>query len=108
MAMVQCSHGGQFKFIPTAVTVTVNGAPALVATDSAAPMIPCPFATPAGPAPCIQLTPALPGTFSSKVFIKGQPALMQTSQWMTIPAGAGVPVPAMVTMPGATTVQGMG
>ena len=106
-AMVQCSHGGQFKFIPNmGVTVLINGAPAVTAMDTAVPMIPCPFATAAGPAPCIQLTPGPPMVGASmKVMIKGAPLLMQTSQWMTIPAGAGVPVPAMVTFPGATTVN---
>jgi hypothetical protein len=105
-AMVMCSHAGQFKFVPTVgSTVMLNGAPALVATDIAAPMSPCPFATAAGPAPCVQLTPPLPGTFSMKVFVKGQPVMLQSTQWMTIPAGAGVPVPAMVTSPGNMTVQ---
>jgi hypothetical protein len=45
---------------------------------------------------------------SMKVFAKGKPVLMQNAQWMTVPAGAGVPVPAMVMMPGATTVMANG
>lgn len=105
-AIVMCSHGGTFKFMPaTAPTVMVGGAPVITVADQAVPMTPCPFATPAGPAPCIQLTPPTAG-MAMKVMAKGTPVLLQTAMFMTIPAGAGVPVPAMVQMPGQMMVQG--
>jgi hypothetical protein len=105
-AIVNCTHMGLFKFIPTS-TVMIGGAPALTVADTAVPMSPCPFATAAGPAPCVQLTPPMAG-MSMKVMIQGKPALMQNAQFMTIPAGAGVPVPAMVQFPGNLTVQANG
>ena len=105
-AQVMCSHGGTFKFIPaTAPTVTVGGAPVLTIADQAVPQTPCPFATAAGPAPCVQLAPPMAG-FAMKVVAKGTPVLLDTTQWMTIPAGAGAPVPAQVVFAGQTMVQG--
>ena len=107
-AMAACSHMGTFKFMPTsAPNVMVNGAPVICMGDPNVPASPCPFATAAGPAPCVQLTPPSVG-FSMKVFAKGKPVLMQNSMWMTVPAGAGAPVPAQVMMPGATTVMASG
>jgi hypothetical protein len=109
-AMVQCSHGGQFKLAPTVgSTVMMGGAPAIVVTDMAAPMAPCPFAIPPpagpGPTPCLLFAgPAMTG-FSTKVFIKGQPVLMQTAQWMTVATPPAPPVPAMVSSPGNMTVN---
>jgi hypothetical protein len=41
-----------------------------------------------------------------KVMAKGTPVLLQNAMFMTIPAGAGVPVPAMVNYPGQVKVQG--
>jgi hypothetical protein len=107
-AMIQCSHGGVFKIMPShAPTVVVGGQPVITLADvmSAVPMVPCPFATPAGPAPCISLTPPSVGT-AIKVMAKGAPVLLQNAMFMTIPAGAGVPVPATVTFPGQVTIQG--
>lgn len=105
-AIVMCSHGGQFKFLPTtAPTVMVGGAPVITAADVAVPMTPCPFATAAGPAPCVQLTPPTAGT-TMKLIVKGVPALTASAMFMTIPAGAGAPVPAMVSSPGQVTIQG--
>jgi hypothetical protein len=106
-AIVNCSHMGLFKFVPTSMNVLVNNMPVLVMGDTAVPMSPCPFATAAGPAPCVQLTPPSMG-FSTKVFVKGKPVLMQNAMFMTVPAGAGAPVPAMVQMPGGTTVMANG
>jgi hypothetical protein len=34
------------------------------------------------------------------------PVLLDTAMFMTIPAGAGAPVPAMVLSPGQTMIQG--
>ena len=42
------------------------------------------------------------------VFAKGKPVLMQNCMFMTVPAGAGVPVPAQISVPGATTVMANG
>ncbi|HEY7074892.1 MAG TPA: hypothetical protein VH418_05975 [Solirubrobacteraceae bacterium] len=107
-AIIQCSHGGTFQMVASsAPTVVVGGMPVLTLADvmSAHPMTPCPFATAAGPAPCISLTPPTTG-FGIKVFAKGQPVLLQPAMFMTIPGGAGVPVPAMVNFPGQVKVQG--
>jgi hypothetical protein len=105
-AVIMCSHGGMFKFMPTtAPTVMIGGAPVLTIADQAVPMSPCPFATAAGPAPCVQLTPPTAGA-AVKTTAKGVPVLLQTAMFMTIPAGAGVPVPAMVQQPGQMQVQG--
>jgi hypothetical protein len=108
-AMILCSHGGMFKIMASsAPTVMVNGQPVLTVGDVAAGSMPggtpCPFATPAGPAPCIKLASAT-GGMSTKVMAKGMPILLQTTMFLTIPAGAGAPVPAQVTFAGSTTVM---
>jgi hypothetical protein len=41
-----------------------------------------------------------------KVMAKAAPVLLQTAMFLTVPAGAGAPVPAQVTFPGQVTVQG--
>jgi hypothetical protein len=109
-AIIQCSHGGTFQIMPsTAPTVMIGGAPVLTIADVAAgsvPMSPCPFATAAGPAPCIKLAAAT-GGMAVKTTAKGVPVLLSTTMFMTIPGGAGSPVPALVTSPGQATVQGM-
>jgi hypothetical protein len=105
-AVVMCSHGGTFRFVPaTAPMVTIGGAPVVTIADQALPMTPCPFATPAGPAPCVTLAPPL-GGFAIRVMAQGTPVLLDTTQFLTIPAGAGAPVPATVMQPGQTIVQG--
>jgi hypothetical protein len=108
-AVIMCSHGGTFQILPsTAPTVMIGGAPALTVADVAAgsvPVSPCPFATAAGPAPCIKLAAAT-GGMAVKTMAKGAPFLLQTTQFVTIPGGAGAPVPAMVTSPGQVAVQG--
>jgi hypothetical protein len=107
-ATIMCSHGGMFKIIPSNVNILVGGAPVLTVADvnSAVPGgTPCPFATAAGPAPCISLA-SVTGGMATKVMVKGQPALMQSTMFITIPAGAGAPVPAQVMQPGNMTVQG--
>jgi hypothetical protein len=106
-AIIQCTHGGTFKFMPsTAPTVMVGGAPVITVADQALPMTPCPFATAAGPAPCLQLTPPTMG-MATMVKAMGTPVLLATAMFMTIPGGAGVPVPAMVSSPGQVMVQGI-
>jgi hypothetical protein len=105
-AQIMCSHGGMFQFMPTtAPTVMIGGAPVITIADQAVPLSPCPFATAAGPAPCIQLTPPMAGA-AVKTMAKGVPVLLQTAMFMTIPAGAGAPVPAQVMNPGQVLVQG--
>jgi hypothetical protein len=97
-----------FKIIPSNMNIMVGGAPILTVGDamSAVPGgTPCPFATAAGPAPCIGLA-SVTGGMATKVMVKGQPALTQSTMFITIPAGAGVPVPAQVMQPGNMTVQG--
>jgi hypothetical protein len=107
-AIFTCSHMGQFKMLPTtAPTVMIGGAPALTVADVSTALpggAPCPFVTPAGaPLPCIAFATAT-GGMATKVLIKGVPALLQTTQFLT--AGSGPPVPAMVMSPGNMTVQG--
>jgi hypothetical protein len=105
-AVIMCSHGGTFIFLPsTAPTVVVGGAPVLTIADQAIPQTPCPFATIAGPAPCVQLTPPIAGA-AIKVTANGVPVLLATAMFMTIPAGAGAPVPAQVMSPGQIMVEG--
>jgi hypothetical protein len=107
-AIIQCSHGGTFQIMPShAPNVLIGGMPVITLADvmAAVPMTPCPFATAAGPAPCIALTPPTVGT-AVKVMAKATPVLLQTAMFMTIPGGAGAPVPAMVNYPGQVTVQG--
>jgi hypothetical protein len=69
-------------------------------------MTPCPFATAAGPAPCVQLTPPTAGA-AVRTLAHGVPVLLQTAMFMTIPAGAGSPVPATVQSPGQFQVQAL-
>ena len=105
-AIVMCSHGGMFKIMPTvAPNIMVGGAPVLTVGDVAASMpggAPCPFAT-AAPQPCLKLA-SVTGGMATKVLIKGQPALLQSTMFLT--AGVGPPVPATVMQPGNMTVQG--
>ena len=71
----------------------------------AVPLSPCPFATAAGPAPCIKLASAT-GGMAVKTMANHTPVLLQSTTFITIPGGAGAPVPATVTSPGQVTVQG--
>ena len=107
-AIFQCSHGGMFKMLPTtAPTVLIGGAPALTIADVSTALpggAPCPFVVPPGPPlPCLTFASAT-GGMATKVLIKGVPALLQTTMFIT--GGTGPPVPAMVQMPGNMTVQG--
>jgi len=106
-AIIMCSHGGTFKIAPgMGMMVKAQQMPTLTIADVATgsmPMTPCPFVTPAGvPAPCIKLAAAT-GGMATAVMIKGVPALLQTTMFMTI---GPMPVPAQVTFPGNMTVQG--
>jgi hypothetical protein len=107
-ATIMCSHGGMFRIMPSTPNILVGGAPVLTVADamSAVPGgSPCPFATAAGPAPCIGLA-SVTGGMATKVMVNGQPALTASTMFLTIPAGAGAPVPAQVMQPGNTIVQG--
>jgi hypothetical protein len=107
-ATIMCSHGGTFQIIPSsAPTVMVGGAPVLTVADvmGAVPLSPCPFATAAGPAPCVKLASAT-GGMAVKTMAGNSPVLLQSTTFVTIPAGAGSPVPATVMSPGQVTVQG--
>jgi hypothetical protein len=104
-AVIGCSHGGTFKFIPsTAPTVLVGGASVVTSSDQAVPETPCPFATAAGPAPCVQLTPPITG-LSASTQAHAVPVLLATAEFMTIAAGAGDPTLATVVFPGQELVQ---
>ena len=70
-----CSHGGQMTVAGTGARVLLLGQPAAKASDIH-PIVGCPLNISGKPQPCItasQFTPA------SRVFIDGQPALLNTS-----------------------------
>lgn len=104
-AVVVCSHGGTFQFVTsTAPTVTVGGAPVVTSADEAIPVTPCPFATAAGPAPCIGLTPPMAG-ISVTTQAQNVPVLLETAEFITIVGGAGDPTLATVDFPGQELIQ---
>jgi hypothetical protein len=70
-----CSHGGQMTVAGTAASVLLLGQPAAKASDIH-PIVGCPLNIAGKPQPCVtgsQFTPA------TRVFIDGQPALLNTS-----------------------------
>jgi hypothetical protein len=70
-----CSHGGQMTTAGTGARVLLLGQPAAKASDTH-PIVGCPLNISGKPQPCVtgsQFTPA------GRVFIDGQPALLNTS-----------------------------
>lgn len=93
-AQVLCSHSGQATPTVTSLRVTLGGqgATTLAHTYTIAA---CPFTTPDGtPKPCTTVQWTTP---ASRVRIEGQPALLSTSQGVTIgPLGTqGTPMAVM-------------
>lgn len=71
-----CTHGAPVTHVPSQVRVTMSGAPALVVADTNT-IAGCPFTLPGGKvSPCIKVQWVAPAT---RVFLSGQPALLQTS-----------------------------
>lgn len=74
-----CPHGGQTAFITSNARVLVSGQPALTLSDMFT-IAGCPFQIPVGagtkPQPCVTGRWIVPAT---RVFINGQPAILQAS-----------------------------
>lgn len=98
-ATIMCPHGGQVTGVPTKLTLTIQGQPVLVQTDTFL-VAGCPFLTPAGnPLPCVAVQWL---TGATKCLAGGVPVLLQTSQGMT--TGTGPPVPVIIANPGQVAV----
>lgn len=71
-----CPHGGQVSVVPSNVRVLVNGMPVATMGDFY-PVAGCVFTVPPGkPQPCIKVQWLVPAV---RVFVNGQPAILQTS-----------------------------
>lgn len=91
-AAIACSHGGLCRLPTGSPTVQVGGNGVVTAGMEAglsfapgAPgvLVPCPFATAAGPSPCTATTPATAG-LATKLMVGGAPALLDTAGGQTI------------------------
>jgi uncharacterized Zn-binding protein involved in type VI secretion len=92
-ASATCPHGGQISVVSSNTRVLVNGLFVATAADVYG-IAGCPFTVPAGPAtkpqPCVKVQWFTPAT---RVFINGQPAILQLSSGLCqsveqIPQGA--------------------
>jgi hypothetical protein len=80
-ATVICTHGGQATPAGASVRVTLSGQPATTLSHSYT-IAGCPFATPEpAPKPCATVQWTTP---ANRVFIEGTPALLSSSQGITI------------------------
>jgi hypothetical protein len=71
-----CPHGGQVTTIPTNTRVLVGGQPVAVVADTF-PVAGCAFTVPGPkPQPCVLVKWLVPAT---RVFVNGQPVILQTS-----------------------------
>lgn len=71
-----CPHAGQVQVISTNTRVMVNGMPVATMGDTYL-VAGCPFTVPPGkPQPCVKVQWLVPAT---RVFVNGQPAILQTS-----------------------------
>lgn len=79
LATGTCSHGGQLQAVGSGARVLLSGQPAVVAIDIH-PVAGCPFQIPVPggtkPSPCLTAAQFVPAT---RVFILGQPAVLNTS-----------------------------
>lgn len=75
-SVLTCTHGAPCTHVPTQQRVLVNGMPALTGIDVNS-VAGCAFTLP-GPvaSPCVSVQWVVPAT---RVFVMGQPALLQTS-----------------------------
>lgn len=92
-AQVLCTHGGQANPTVASTRVTLSSQPATTLPNTYM-IAGCPFTTPDGPKPCTQVQWTTPAT---RVRIEGNPALLSTSQGITIgPLGTqGTPMAVM-------------
>ncbi len=80
-ATVLCTHGGQATPTTASLRVTLGGQPATTVAHTYM-IAGCPFTTPDGvPKPCTTVQWTTPAT---RILIEGQPALLSTSQGITI------------------------
>jgi len=80
-AQVLCTHGGQANPTTASARVMLGGQPATTLAHTYT-IAACPFTTPDGvPKPCTTVQWTTPAT---RVRIEGQPALLSTSQGITI------------------------
>ncbi len=80
-ATVLCTHGGQAMPVTASLRVKLGGQPATTLAHTYS-ISGCPFTTPDGvPKPCVTVQWTTPAT---RVRIEGQPALLSTSQGITI------------------------
>lgn len=80
-ATVMCTHGGQATPTMASLRVKLGGQPATTLSHTYT-ISGCPFATPEpAPKPCTTVQWTTPAT---RVRIEGQPALLSTSQGITI------------------------
>lgn len=70
-----CPHGGQATTISSNARVTVSGTPVATVADQTV-IAGCPFMIGSKPSPCVKVQWVVPAT---RVFVNGQPALLQTS-----------------------------
>jgi len=96
-----CPHGGQVTVIPTSPRVLVSGQPVATMADVCL-VAGCAFTIPPGkPQPCVKVQWLVPAT---RVFVNGQPVILQTSTGLCqsaeqIPQGPPVVI---VTQPRVT------
>lgn len=79
-ATVMCTHGGMATPVTASLRVKLGGQPATTVAHTYT-IAGCPFTTPDGPKPCTTVQWTAPAT---RVRIEGQPALLSTSQGVTI------------------------
>ncbi len=70
-----CPHAGQVSIVSSNTRVLLGGQPAATLADQFL-IAGCPFATGAGPHPCVTVRWLVP---SMRVRVNGQPAVLQTS-----------------------------
>jgi hypothetical protein len=87
-ATVMCMHAGQAQPVVTNPRVRVSGQPT-VTQASTYTIAGCPFATPAGPLPCVTAQWVVAAV---RVRSNGVPVLLQDSQAVCVPTGTGLNV----------------
>lgn len=74
-ATAKCPHGGQLSIYSTNKRVLVNGQPVVTLSDTYT-VVGCAFAVGPKPQPCVKVEWSSPAT---RVFVGGQPVILQTS-----------------------------
>ena len=77
-----CPHGGQVMTVSSNTRVLVGGQPVATLSDTST-VAGCTFSTPVGPHPCVRIQWLVAAT---RVFVNGQPALLQTSTGLALAA----------------------